>query len=75
MSSRQDLQQRALVAKLSREDLEDQHLRTLEDINILKAHARKQEEKIKKWFLLKFMLYICSWVSIFWSISSAIWKI
>ena len=52
MSSQQDLQQRAMVAKLSREDLEDQHLRTLEDINILKVHGRKQEEKIKKYDVL-----------------------
>ena len=48
MAGRQDVQQRAMVAKLSRTDLEDQHLRLMEDINILKVHGRKQEEKIKK---------------------------
>ena len=48
MGSKHDVQERAMVSKLSREDLEDQYLRTLEDINILKVHGRKQEEKIKK---------------------------
>ena len=42
------LQQRMLVAKLSREEVEDRYLRLLEENTLLKKHACKQEEKIKK---------------------------
>ena len=42
------LQQRLLVAKLSREEVEDRYLRLLEENTLLKKHACKQEEKIKK---------------------------
>uniref|UniRef100_F6R7B5 C2 domain-containing protein n=1 Tax=Ciona intestinalis TaxID=7719 RepID=F6R7B5_CIOIN len=48
MSSKQETQRRAMVAKIPREDLEDQHLRIQDENEILKTHARKQEEKIKK---------------------------
>nr|CAB3265690.1 protein fantom [Phallusia mammillata] len=48
MSSKQDVQRRAMVSKMSREELEDHHLRMSEENSILKAHGRKQEEKIKK---------------------------
>uniref|UniRef100_H2ZMG7 C2 domain-containing protein n=1 Tax=Ciona savignyi TaxID=51511 RepID=H2ZMG7_CIOSA len=48
MSSKQETQKRAMVAKIPREELEDQHLRIQEENEILKAHARKQEERIKK---------------------------
>ena len=41
-------QQRSVVAKLSREELEDRYLRLLEENVVLKKHAVKQEEKIKK---------------------------
>ena len=41
-------QQRTVVAKLSREELEDRYLRLLEENVVLKKHAVKQEEKIKK---------------------------
>ena len=40
--------QRAVVAKLSREELEDRYLRLLEENVVLKKHACKQEDKIKK---------------------------
>ena len=42
------LQQRMLVAKLSRDEVEDRYLRLLEENTQLKKHACKQEEKIKK---------------------------
>ena len=42
------LQQRQLVAKLSRDEVEDRYLRLLEENTQLKKHACKQEEKIKK---------------------------
>ncbi|TRY74599.1 hypothetical protein TCAL_00595 [Tigriopus californicus] len=41
-------QQRAVVAKLSRDDLEDRYLRLLEENVVIKKHACKQEDKIKK---------------------------
>jgi len=41
-------QQRAVVAKLDRSELEDRYLRLLEENVVLKKHACKQEEKIKK---------------------------
>ena len=41
-------QQRTIVTKLNREDLEDRYLRLLEENVVLKKHAVKQEEKIKK---------------------------
>ncbi|XP_071824363.1 protein fantom-like isoform X2 [Apostichopus japonicus] len=41
-------QERRAVSNLSREELEDRYLRQQEENLILKKHARKQEEKIKK---------------------------
>ncbi len=41
-------QQRAVVAKLERTELEDRYLRLLEENVVLKKHACKQEDKIKK---------------------------
>ena len=41
-------QQRTVVAKLSRGEIEDRYLRLLEENVVLKKHAVKQEEKIKK---------------------------
>ena len=41
-------QQRSVVAKLARGELEDRYLRLLEENVVLKKHAVKQEEKIKK---------------------------
>ena len=41
-------QQRHMVAKWSRDDLEDKYLRMYEESLILKKHARKQEDKIKR---------------------------
>ena len=49
MSTKQNDFQRNLISKLSREDLENQFLYILEDLNVLKLHGRKQEEKIKKY--------------------------
>ena len=42
------VQQRTLVAKLGRDELEDRYLRLLEENTVLKKHACKQEDKIKK---------------------------
>ena len=41
-------QQRTVVAKLSRGEIEDRYLRLLEENIVLKKHAVKQDEKIKK---------------------------
>ncbi|XP_071176939.1 protein fantom-like isoform X10 [Mytilus edulis] len=41
-------QQRRMVAKWDRDTLEDKYLRIYEENLILKKHARKQEDKIKK---------------------------
>ncbi len=41
-------QQRRVVSKLDRNDLEDKYLRIHEENLILKKHARKQEDKIKR---------------------------
>lgn len=46
--SRRAAQERLLIAKLSREDLEDKYLKVYDENIILKKHGRKQEEKIKK---------------------------
>ncbi|XP_076809545.1 protein fantom-like isoform X2 [Clavelina lepadiformis] len=48
MTAKNETQQRTMVAKLPREELEDQHLRILDENHILKSHGRKQEEKIKR---------------------------
>ena len=37
-----------MVTKWSREELEDKFIRMYEENLVLKKHARKQEEKIKK---------------------------
>ncbi|KAF0292854.1 Protein fantom [Amphibalanus amphitrite] len=42
------VQERAGISKLSREELEDRHLRLLEENQILKKHCHKQEDKIKR---------------------------
>ncbi|XP_037084992.1 protein fantom-like [Pollicipes pollicipes] len=42
------VQERAGINKLSREELEDRHLRLLEENHILKKHCHKQEDKIKR---------------------------
>lgn len=39
---------RDMVAKLDRNELEDQFLRMYDENLLLKKHCRKQEEKIKK---------------------------
>ena len=41
-------QQRAVVSKWPRDDLEDKYLRMYEENLLLKKHARKQEDKIKR---------------------------
>lgn len=40
--------ERQMIAKLSPEDLQDRYLRLYDDHLLLKQHAKKQEEKIKK---------------------------
>ncbi|XP_038049511.1 protein fantom-like isoform X2 [Patiria miniata] len=47
-SEQRRAQQRRAVAKISREELEDKYLRLHDENLVLKRHARKQEEKIKK---------------------------
>ena len=42
-------QQRRMVSKWSKDELEDKFLRLSEENIILKKHARKQEDKIKRW--------------------------
>lgn len=42
-------QQRRMVSKWDRDTLEDKYLRMYEENLILKKHARKQEDKIKRW--------------------------
>lgn len=41
-------QQRRMVSKWDRSELEDKYLRLSEENIILKKHARKQEDKIKR---------------------------
>jgi len=41
-------QQRRMVSKWDRTELEDKYLRMSEENIILKKHARKQEDKIKR---------------------------
>lgn len=41
-------QERLLISKLTREDLEDKYLKVYDENILLKKHCRKQEEKIKK---------------------------
>lgn len=38
-----------MVSKWDRDTLEDKYLRMYEENLILKKHARKQEDKIKRW--------------------------
>ncbi|KAK2146667.1 hypothetical protein LSH36_590g01020 [Paralvinella palmiformis] len=42
------VQQHRMVSKWSREDLEDKYMRQYEENLLLKKHARKQEDKIKR---------------------------
>ncbi|KAI5100549.1 protein fantom [Silurus meridionalis] len=44
----QNARARQTVAKISREELEDQYLRMQEENLLLKQHSRKQEDKIKR---------------------------
>ena len=46
--ARKITQQRGTVSKWSREEIEDTFLRMYEENLVLKKHARKQEDKIKK---------------------------
>ncbi|XP_039255957.2 protein fantom-like [Styela clava] len=48
MNPQQEAHARAMVSKLSREELEDQYLRSQEENIVLKRHSRKQDEKIKR---------------------------
>ena len=41
-------QQRSTISKWNRDDLEDKYLRIYEENLLLKKHARKQEDKIKR---------------------------
>ena len=41
-------QQRRMVSRWDRDNLEDKYLRMYEENLILKKHARKQEDKIKR---------------------------
>lgn len=52
-------QQRRMVSKWDRDTLEDKYLRMYEENLILKKHARKQEDKIKRWedVYIKSLLY------------------
>ncbi len=46
--SKRATQERLLISKLSREDLEDKYLKIYDENILLKKHARKQEDRIKK---------------------------
>lgn len=45
---RRATQERLLISKLTREDLEDKYLKNYDENIVLKKHARKQEDRIKK---------------------------
>lgn len=47
--SKRATQEHLLISKLSREDLEDKYLKTYDENMLLKKHARKQEDRIKKY--------------------------
>ena len=49
-------QQRRMVSKWSRDELEDKYLRQSEENIILKKHARKQEDKIKRQVIIHVIL-------------------
>lgn len=51
MTPKQESQARAIVNKLPRPDLEDKYLRSQEENIILKRHVRKQEDKIKRFYI------------------------
>ena len=51
-------QQRAMVSKWSREEMEDKFLRMYEENLVLKKHARKQEEKIKECDHSQWLIYV-----------------
>ena len=58
--SKRATQERLLISKLSREDLEDKYLKNYDENILLKKHARKQEDRIKKYlihFLLEFIYF------------------
>lgn len=46
--TRRATQERLLISKLTREDLEDKYLKNYDENILLKKHARKQEDRIKK---------------------------
>lgn len=50
-------QQRRMVSKWDRGELEDKYLRLSEENIILKKHARKQEDKIKRFDSLLSMIF------------------
>ena len=47
-SSAKASQQRRMVSKWAREDLEEKYLKQYEENQDLKKHAKKQEERIKR---------------------------
>lgn len=50
--NKRSIQEGLRIAKISREDLEDKYLNLYDENIILKKHARKQEDKIKKYLNL-----------------------
>ena len=46
--NRRAAQERALISRLSREEIEDKYLKIYDENVLLKKHARKQEDRIKK---------------------------
>ncbi|XP_039618853.1 protein fantom isoform X2 [Polypterus senegalus] len=48
LSGAQNTRERQAVAHVSRAELEDRYLRLHDESMLLKQHARKQEEKIKR---------------------------
>ena len=50
--SKKATQERLLISKLSHEDLEDKYLKIYDENILLKKHARKQEDRIKKYTII-----------------------
>lgn len=57
----QNARERQNVSKLSREELEDRYLRIQEENLVLKQHACKQEDKIRRYPLISF---VCTWLTV-----------
>lgn len=60
----QNARERQNVSKLSREELEDKYLRMQEENLVLKQHACKQEDKIRRCLYISYVYFTTSHIEV-----------